>query len=258
MSASDLRIDMNSDLGEGFGAWSMGSDMGVLLSVSSANVACGYHAGDPSIMRKTVRMCADSGVAVGAHVSYPDLMGFGRRNMACTPQEVYDYCVYQIGALAAFCKAQGVRIQHVKPHGALYNQAARDRALADAIASAVADMKEGIILMGLAGSEFEPAASAAGVKFAAEAFADRAYLKDGSLCPRSKEGAVIHDAKTAAERVVWMVTRGTVTAHDGTAIRFRPDTICLHGDTKEAVEMAAAVRAALEAAGVKITPLSRF
>ncbi|MDR0653768.1 MAG: LamB/YcsF family protein [Synergistaceae bacterium] len=255
MNASDLKIDMNSDLGEGFGAWSVGSDKDVLRSVSSANIACGYHAGDPSIMRKTVKMCADSGVAVGAHVSYPDLVGFGRRKMECTPQEVYDYCVYQIGALAAFCKTQGVRIQHVKPHGALYNQAAKDRALADAVASAAADMTCDIILMGLAGSEFEPAAKAAGVKFAAEAFADRAYLKDGSLCPRSREGAVIHDAKIAAARVVRMVTQGTVTACDGTTIRFRPDTICLHGDTKEAVEMASAVRAALEAAGVKIVPL---
>ncbi|MDR1515043.1 MAG: LamB/YcsF family protein [Synergistaceae bacterium] len=246
---------MNSDLGEGFGAWSMGSDKDVLSSVSSANIACGYHAGDPSIMRETVKLCADRGVAVGAHVSYPDLMGFGRRKMECAPQEVYDYCVYQIGALAAFCRARGVRIQHVKPHGALYNQAAKDRKLADAIASAVAEMKDGIILMGLAGSEFEPAAENAGVRFASEAFADRAYLKDGSLCPRSKEGAVIHDAKTAADRVVRMVTEGVVTAADGTVIKFRPDTICLHGDTAEAVEMAAAVRAALEAAGVKIEPL---
>jgi UPF0271 protein len=250
-----MKIDMNSDLGEGFGAWKTGSDKDVLSSVSSANIACGYHAGDPSIMRETVKLCADRGVAVGAHVSYPDLMGFGRRKMECSPQEVYDYCVYQIGALAAFCVAQGVRIQHVKPHGALYNQAAKDRKLADAIAAAVADMKDGIILMGLAGSEFVPASEAARVRFASEAFADRAYLKDGSLSPRSMEGAVIHDAKTAADRVVQMVTEGTVRAVDGAIIKFRPDTICLHGDTAEAVEMASAVRSALVAAGVKIEPL---
>jgi UPF0271 protein len=248
-------IDMNSDLGEGFGAWSMGDDRAVLASVSSANIACGYHAGDPSIMRKTVKLCADCGVAVGAHVSYPDLVGFGRRNMACSPDEVYDCCLYQIGALDAFCGAQGVKLQHVKPHGALYNQAAKDRRLADAVACAVRDAGRGVILMGLAGSEFAPAAEAAGVKFASEAFADRAYLKDGSLMPRSREGAVIHDAALAARRVVQMATKGTVIADDGSEIQFRPDTICLHGDTAEAVEMARAVRRALEAAEVEIKPL---
>jgi UPF0271 protein len=250
-----LIIDVNSDLGEGFGAWTMGDDEAVLSSVSSANVACGYHAGDPSIMRKTVRLCAEAGVAVGAHVSYPDLVGFGRRNMSCSPQEVYDCCLYQIGALRAFCKSQGVALQHVKPHGAMYNQAAKDRKLADAIASAVKDAGDGIILMGLAGSEFEPAAQSAGIKFAAEAFADRAYLKDGSLMPRSREGAVIHDAELAARRVVQMATKGAVTADDGSEIQLRPDSICLHGDTREAVEMARAVRRALEDAGVSIVSL---
>ena len=252
---SNLVIDMNSDLGESFGAWTMGDDKAVLASVSSANVACGYHAGDPTIMRKTVKLCVDAGVAIGAHVSYPDLMGFGRRNMACSPQEVYDYCLYQIGALQAFCHAQGTTLQHVKPHGAVYNQAAKDRKLADAIAAAVKDSGKDIILMGLANSEFGHAAKEAGVRFAAEAFADRAYLKDGSLMPRSREGSVIHDADLAAKRVVQMVTKGTVTADDGTNVQFRPDSICLHGDTREAVEMAAAVRKALEAAGVAIKPM---
>jgi UPF0271 protein len=163
--------------------------------------------------------------------------------------------MYQIGALRAFCSARGVELQHVKPHGALYNQAAKDRKLADAIAAAVRDSGGSVILMGLAGSEFAPAAEAAGVKFAAEAFADRAYLKDGSLMPRSREGSVIHNIPLAARRVVQMATRGTVTADDGTEIQFRPDTICLHGDTKEAVEMAAAVRRALEESGVEIKPL---
>jgi UPF0271 protein len=253
--AMSVKIDMNSDLGEGFGAWSMGDDCAVMRSVSSANIACGYHAGDPSIMRETVKLCADAGVAVGAHVSYPDLAGFGRRDMACSPREVYDCCLYQIGALGAFCKAQGTELQHAKPHGALYNRAAKDRKLADAVAAAVRDAGGGIILMGLAGSEFGPAAEAAGVKFAAEAFADRAYLKDGSLMPRSQKGAVIHDAASAAQRVVQMVIKGTVTADGGSEIRFRPDTICLHGDTAEAVEMAAAVRRALEEAGAEIKPL---
>jgi UPF0271 protein len=250
-----MRIDMNSDLGEGFGAWSMGDDEAVIASVSSANIACGYHAGDPSIMRGTVKLCADNGVAVGAHVSYPDLSGFGRRDMSCSPQEVYDCCLYQIGALRAFCDAQGVHLQHVKPHGAMYNKAAKDRKLADAIASVVKRLGGGIILMGLAGSEFENAANDNGVRFAAEAFADRAYMKDGSLMPRSREGAVIHDAEAAAARVARMVTMGTVAAADGGEIRLKPDTICLHGDTKEAAEMAAVVRRALERAGVEIKPL---
>jgi UPF0271 protein len=250
-----LVIDMNSDLGESFGAWNMGDDRAVLASVSSANVACGYHAGDPSVIRKTVEMCVEAGVAIGAHVSYPDLVGFGRRYMACSPDEVYDYCLYQIGALNAFCVAQNALLQHVKPHGALYNQAAKDRSLADAIADAVRDAGRDIALVGLAGSEFEPAARSAGVRFASEAFADRAYLRDGSLMPRSRDGAVIHDTELAARRVVQMVTVGTVTADDGTEVQFRPDTICLHGDTAEAVGMAYAVRRALEGAGVEIRPL---
>jgi UPF0271 protein len=248
-------IDMNSDLGEGFGAWKMGDDEAIISLVSSANIACGYHAGDPGAMRRTVGICAERGVAVGAHVSYPDLMGFGRRYMACAPQEVYDYCLYQIGALSAFCRASGVALQHVKPHGALYNQAAKDAKLADAVARATRDAGDGIILTGLARSEFEPAAKRAGVRFAAEAFADRAYMSDGSLMPRSVEGAVIHDAELSAQRAARMVTRGTVTAADGTEIDLRPDTICLHGDSKGAVDMAKAVREALISAGVKIKPL---
>ena len=252
---SILKIDMNSDLGEGFGPWVMGDDKAVLAAVSSANVACGFHAGDAEIMRKTVTLCKAAGVAVGAHVSYPDLQGFGRRNMACSPDEVYAYTLYQIGALQAFCVAQGLSLQHVKPHGALYNQAAKDRALADAIAAAVKDAGNGIILMGLASSQFDVAAEAAGLRYAAEAFADRAYMSDGSLMPRSQPGSVIHDAALAAKRVVQMVTKGTVTAADGTEVAFKPDTICLHGDTKEAVEMSVAVRKALEEAGVVVTPL---
>lgn len=254
-AVSRMTVDMNSDLGEGFGAWTMGDDKAILASVSSANIACGFHAGDASIMRQTVKLCAEKGVAIGAHVSYPDLIGFGRRNMACSPQEVYDYCLYQIGALQAFCHAEGVTLQHVKPHGAMYNQAAKDKKLADAIAAAVKTVGGQIILMGLANSEFETAARDAGVKFASEAFADRAYLRDGSLMPRSREGSVIHDAASAAQRVVQMVTKGTVTADDGTEIQFKPNSICMHGDTKEAVDMAAAVRQALEAAGVAIVPM---
>jgi UPF0271 protein len=250
-----LSIDINSDLGESFGVWKMGDDEAVLAFVSSANVACGYHAGDPATMRKTVELCARAGVSVGAHVSYPDLAGFGRRKMSCSPDDVYDCCLYQIGALDAFCRVRGIGLRHVKPHGALYNQAAKERELADSIVRAVSDAGEGIVLIGLASSELEEAARIAGVKFASEAFADRAYLSDGSLMPRSRSGAVIHDAELAAQRAVQIATSGTVTADDGRDIRLKPDTICLHGDTKEAVEMAAAVRHALELAGVKIKPI---
>ena len=255
---STLRIDMNSDLGEGFGPWVMGDDKAVLASVSSANVACGYHAGDAEIMRHTVALCKAANVAVGAHVSYPDLQGFGRRDMACTPNEVYAYSLYQIGALQAFCRAAGMSLQHVKPHGAMYNHAAKDRAQADAIAAAVKDAGNNIILMGLANSEFEAAAKAVGVRFAAEAFADRAYMKDGSLMPRSQPGSVIHDDAFAAQRVVQMVTKGIVVAGDGTEVVFKPDTICLHGDTPEAISMAAAVRKALESAGAVVVPLGEI
>mgnify|MGYP003623697377 CR=1 FL=1 len=230
----------------------------MLQSVSSANVACGFHAGDPQSMRKTVALCKKNGVAVGAHVSYQDLQGFGRRNMGCSPEEVYTDCLYQLGALQAFCAVEGLTLQHVKPHGAMYNQAAKDRAMADAIAAAVKDAGKGIILMGLPNTESEKAAVAAGVPFASEGFADRAYMKDGSLMPRSQAGSVIHDVDFVAQRVVQMVTKGTVVAGDGTEIAFKPATICLHGDTAEAVAMASAVRKALEAAGVTITPLGEI
>lgn len=249
------KIDLNSDIGESFGAYKLGDDAAVMEAVTSANVACGFHAGDPLVMKKTLENCAKKGVAAGAHPGYPDLVGFGRRNMKCTPDEEYADCLYQIGTLQAFCRANGMTLQHVKPHGAMYNQAAKDPALAAAIARAVRDAGEGIILMGLANSEFEKAAKELGVPFAAEAFADRGYMPDGSLVPRSQPGAVIHDPAKAAERVVRMVTEGTVEAVDGTIINFRPDSICMHGDTPEAVEMAKAVRAALEAAGVKVTNL---
>lgn len=248
-------IDLNSDIGESFGAYIMGDDNGVMKSITSANVACGFHAGDPSVLRKTVSLCAKAGVAVGAHPGYHDLAGFGRRNMACTSDEAYADCLYQIGALAAFCRANGVELQHVKPHGAMYNQAAKSPELADAIANAVKDAADGLILMGLANSEMERAALDAGILFAAEAFADRGYMPDGSLVPRSQPGAIIHDTELAARRVVRMATEGVVEAVDGTIVNFHPASVCMHGDTPEAVEMAAAVRKALEEAGVSIKNL---
>ena len=248
-------IDMNSDLGESFGTYVLGDDEAVLKAVSSANVACGFHAGDPQVMEATVKRCARHGVSVGAHPAHPDLQGFGRRTLDCTPQEAYTNCLYQIGALRAFCDAAGVRLAHVKPHGALYNQAAKNPALAEAIARAVKDAGGDLVLLGLAGSAFDGAAEAAGVPYAAEAFADRGYRTDGSLVPRSQPGALIHDPQEAAARVVRMATEGKVTSVEGTEIAFRPHSLCFHGDTPEAVEMALAARAALEAAGVQVRPL---
>lgn len=251
-----VKIDMNSDIGESFGAYKLGDDAGIAEAITSANVACGFHAGDPLVMKKTIEICREKGVAVGAHPGYPDLAGFGRRNMKCTPDELYAYTLYQIGALKAFCKAKGLALQHVKAHGAMYNQAAKDHDMALAIANAVKDTGHGfIILMGLANSEFEKAAAELKLPFAAEAFADRAYMPDGSLVPRSQPDAVIHDVELAAARVVRMATEGKVEAIDGTVIDFRPASVCFHGDTPEAVAMAKAVRKALEASGVAVRPM---
>ena len=249
------KVDLNSDIGESFGAYKMGDDAAIMKSVSSVNIACGFHAGDPLVMKKTLASCAEHGVAPGAHPGYSDLVGFGRRNMKCTPDEEYADCLYQIGAIQAFCRANGLELQHVKPHGAMYNQAAKDPALARAIVRAVKDAGGNLILLGLANSEFEKAAAEFGVTFAAEAFADRGYMPDGSLVPRGQAGAIIHDVDAAAKRVLRMVTEGCVECADGTVIQFKPHSICMHGDTPEAVEMACAVRAALEAAGVLVTNL---
>lgn len=249
------RMDMNSDLGESFGTYVLGDDEAVLRAVSSANVACGFHAGDPQVMETTVNLCARHGVSVGAHPGHPDLQGFGRRTLACTPWEAYTNCLYQIGALRAFCDAAGVPLVHVKPHGALYNQAAKDPALAEAIARAVKDAGKGLILLGLAGSAFDRAAEAVGVPYGAEAFADRGYQADGTLVPRSQPGALIHDPQETAARVVRMATEGKVRSVEGTEIAFRPHSICFHGDTPEAVEMALAARKALAAAGVQVCSL---
>src|SRR5688572_10243974 len=208
-----------------------------MKSITSANVACGYHAGDPGVMRATVRMARDAGVAVGAHPGFPDLAGFGRRNMAASPREVEDFVLYQIGALAAMAAAEGMRLQHVKAHGALYNMAARDRGLADAIAGAVAAFDRSLILFGLPGSELIRAGEAAGLRVAAEGFADRAYEPDGSLTPRSQPGAVLHSPAEVVARAVRMARDGVVEAADGSEIRLRVDTICTHGDTRDSSEL---------------------
>lgn len=252
-----MRIDLNSDLGESFGPWKMGDDGALMLSVSSANIACGFHAGDPGTMRATVALAQAHGVAIGAHPGFPDLVGFGRREIAATPQEVHDLVLYQVSALAGIAGAVGVRLQHVKAHGALYNMACRDRALADAIAQSVAAFDNRLILFGLPGSELVKAGARAGLRVAAEVFADRAYEPDGSLASRQKAGSVIHDAASVVERAVRMVRDRQVVATDGSVIPLDADTICLHGDTPGAAALARSVRQGLEAAGITVASLAR-
>ena len=251
-----MRIDLNSDLGESFGSWPMGQDAALMASISSANVACGFHAGDPGAMRETVALAKAHGVAVGAHPGFPDLVGFGRREITATPQEVEDFVVYQVAALAGIAATQGVRLQHVKAHGALYNMACRDRALADAIARATAMVDRTLILFGLPGSELVRAGEAAGLAVAAEVFADRAYERDGSLTNRHKPGSVIHDANAVVARAVRMVRERDVVAVDGSVIPLEAQTICLHGDTPGAAELARVVRSGLKAAGITIQNLT--
>lgn len=247
-----LKVDLNSDLGESFGAYTIGNDKEVLRYVSSANVACGMHAGDPFVMHRTVRMALSEGVAIGAHPGFMDLIGFGRRNMVMTPEEIYDLVVYQVGALDAFVKAEGGRLQHVKPHGALYNMAAKDPAMADAIARAVHDVDPGLILYGLAGSWLVRCAKAVGLQAASEVFADRTYQEDGTLTPRSQPGAMITDDDAAIAQVLGMVQHGTVRSVTGRDVPVEADTVCIHGDSAKALAFAKRIREALGAAHIEV------
>jgi len=251
-----MRIDLNCDMGESFGAYTIGADAEVMASISSANVACGYHGGDPAVMRRTVRLAREAGVAVGAHPGFQDLAGFGRREMRLAPQEIEDMVLYQIGALAAIAQSEGVRLQHVKAHGALYNMAAKDRLLADAIARAVAAFDRSLMLFGLPGSELTRAGAACGLRVVSEGFADRAYEPDGSLTPRSRAGAVIHDTEAVVRRAVRMAVDGRVTATDGSEIAMHVETICTHGDTPGAQALTRALRAGLERAGATVAPVA--
>lgn len=247
-------MDLNADLGESFGRWTLGDDERLVRHITSANLACGFHAGDFRVMERTVQLCRDAGVAVGAQPGYPDLQGFGRRPMPFTPDEVESLVRYQIGALDAFCRAAGVAMQHVKPHGALYNTAAVDPAVAAAIARATARFSRDLLLFGLASSQpMASAAADAGLRFVPEAFADRRYLADGTLQPRSEAGSVLTDRSAAAAQSV-AINAGAVTAVDGTAVPLQAESICCHGDTPGAVEIAGAVRRALDEAGVAIGP----
>lgn len=249
-------IDLNADVGEGFGPYGLGADDELLSLVTSANVACGFHGGDPMIMDRTVALAARYGLAIGAHPGHNDLRGFGRRPIAAPPAEVERDVLYQVGALAAFARSHGVELAHVKPHGALYNQAAVDPALADAVARGVARASSELILVGLASSPVMAAAAArVGLRFAAEAFADRRYEADGTLQPRSVPGSVLEDPAAAAAQAVGIARDGRVTASDGSTVALRAETLCLHGDNPAAVANARAVRRALDAAGIAVRAL---
>jgi UPF0271 protein len=250
------KIDLNCDMGESLGKYTMGLDEEVIKYISSASIACGFHAGDPMWMRRTVRLAEQHGVAVGAHPGFPDLVGFGRRYMAVTPEEARADLVYQIGALQAFTKEK--KLQHVKPHGAMYNQAVNDEELASAICESVLEVDPSMVLVALAGSKWVDIAEHKGLRVAREIFADRALNPDGTLVSRSSPGAVIHDIEEVAERSLKMVTRGRATAINGDEIEVQADSLCIHGDTPGAVEMASTLRRKLEEAGVTIVPLGQL
>ncbi|MBE7717981.1 MAG: 5-oxoprolinase subunit PxpA [Lacrimispora celerecrescens] len=245
-------IDLNCDLGESFGAYKMGLDEEVLSYVTSANIACGFHGGDPLVMEKTVALCKKYGVRAGAHPGFPDLVGFGRRNMSLSPKEVKASVMYQIGALKAFCNGAGIRLCHLKPHGALYNMAAKDYELAKAICQAVKEVDNSLILLALSGSEMLRAAKDTGLLAASEVFADRAYQSDGSLVPRSREGALIEDEDLAVRRVIRMAKEGVVESIDGSTISIEADSVCVHGDGVKALEFVKKIREGLLQAGIEV------
>jgi UPF0271 protein len=249
-----VRIDINCDMGESFGRWELGADAAVMPHISSANIACGAHAGDPAVMRRTLQLARTHGVACGAHPGFADIAGFGRREIPISPTEVRDLVLWQLGALEAIARSEGMKLRHVKAHGALYNMAARDVALAEAIAAAVAEYDRTLVFFGLAGSGMLDAGRRAGLTVAAEGFADRAYEADGSLTPRQVGGAVVHDVSQVVARAVRMVREARVATRSGQDIALAIDTICVHGDTPGAASLAQALRAGLEAAGVTVAP----
>lgn len=247
-------IDLNSDMGESFGAWRMGDDAALMPLISSTNIACGFHAGDPATLATTVALAMQHGVAIGAHPGLPDLQGFGRRNITVSEEEVYQMTLYQAGAVRAFAQAAGGRLHHLKAHGALYNMAARDAALSRGLARAVKALGDGVQLYVLAGSVMEMVAREAGLDVRCEVFADRRYMPDGSLTPRNRPDALITDEAEAVAQVLRMVTQGNLVAVDGTVVTVQADTVCIHGDKPTAVPFVQALRRALTAAAVAVRP----
>lgn len=252
------KVDLNSDLGESYGAYKIGCDDQVIPLISSANVACGFHASDPVVMNNTLKMAAQAGIEVGAHPGYPDLMGFGRRNMIISAEEAKAYTLYQLGALDAFCKSNGLKMQHVKPHGAFYNMAGKDYNLSRAICEGIAEFNSDLIVLGLSGGELLRAAGDMGLRAASEVFADRAYEEDGSLVNRKKEGAMITDEDLAVERVVRMIKEHKVTAITGKDIEITADSICVHGDGEKALAFVKKIRDVLTSEGIEIVPLNKI
>jgi len=251
------RIDLNADLGEGFGAYSYGADEELLKLITSANVACGWHGGDPSVIRRALAFARENGVAVGAHPGYPDLMGFGRRDMKLSRREIIDGMLYQIGALDGLCRAEGLRVVYVKPHGALYNAAERDMSIAEAIVEGIRLYDSGLALLCPSGGLMQQAAEKAGLRSVAEFFADRAYNDDGSLVSRSLPGAVLSDPEAICRRVLQAACSGTVETVNGKTINVRADSVCLHGDNPSAVVLANEIRAALLAGGIEVQSFVR-
>lgn len=245
-------VDLNCDLGESFGAYTIGNDFEVIPFITSANIACGFHASDPVVMEKTVQAAVKNGVSLGAHPGFPDLMGFGRRNMKITPEEAEDYVMYQIGALQAFATSCGKKLHHVKPHGALYNMAAKDSELSKAICRAVYSVDKSLYLLALSGSYMVQEAEKMGLRVACEVFADRAYQSDGTLVPRSQEGSVITDEDVAVDRVIRMVKEKKVRAIDGTDIDVQADSVCVHGDNQKALDFVKKIQSALEKEHIKV------
>lgn len=255
------KIDLNSDVGESFGIYKLGLDEELIPMISSANIACGFHAGDPAVMKRTISIARENGVAVGAHPGLPDLIGFGRRTMDASLEEIQDYVLYQIGALQGFTTAQGVTMQHVKPHGALYNMAVQNPDIWDAVAQAIAAVDSHLILFVLAGAnrkDLEAIGAQHGIRMAFEFFGDRAYNPDGSLVSRKEPGAVIHDHEAVAAKVLKMVKEGKVVCKDGSEIDMTADTICVHGDNPAALALVKNIRKSLQAAGVEIAAPETF
>jgi 5-oxoprolinase (ATP-hydrolysing) subunit A len=251
-------VDLNSDLGESFGVYKIGLDDEVLKYVSSANIACGWHAGDPIVMRKTVEAAYRNEVGIGAHPGFFDMMGFGRRNITVTPSEMKEYTIYQIGALYGFVKAVGAEMQHVKPHGAMYNMAAKDDKLARAIIEGIWEVDRNLIVLGLAGGKLVNAAKEKGLKAANEVFADRAYNPDGTLVARNLPGSMIHDKNSSILRAIRMVTEGKVTAINGEDMEIEVDSICVHGDNPEATKFVRLIKEELLKVNIEIKPLNQF
>lgn len=251
-----LSIDLNCDMGESFGAWQMGNDTELMNYVSSINVACGFHAGDAHTMRETVQTALNKGVAIGAHPGFPDLQGFGRRTMSLSPQEIFDIVLYQVSALKGICEAFGTKLNHVKPHGALYNFAAKDEKAAKAIAEAVKKIDENLVFYGLSGSYLISEAKKIGLKTANEIFADRTYQTDGTLTPRNQSDALIDSTENSIRQVLEMILDKTVTATNGQKISIAADTICIHGDGKHAVEFAKTINQCLHKKDIKIKAIS--